>query len=288
MRPSRLGSKRGMAWWGADRAIDAVRDRFGWRPSATGQSHWVSLDLFPMISGSSRKEICDHCWFGAQLHGHSSFSRIGAVESVWTRKVLVSAQAQLTQPTKAEWLNTLCNAVTAVSFAGWNSPVAKRVKLTIKTSAVAIDLWLQMLERAHANEWSTCEKPEPPNPAREAQIKQAFLDAGWTEQQIAARAEIDRQRLLEVPTTSVGVAKQTEFGLERLRGALARGLASFAAENIHLPWSRKRDRSSPWSMCRSPIRPSSPLARISPDIAASSPAPMSGPALVPKRHRPCL
>lgn len=90
-----------------------------------------------------------------------------------------------------------------------------------------------MLERAHANEWSTFEKPERPNPAREVQIKRAFLDPGWTEQQIAARAEIDRQRLLEVPTTSAGVAKQTEFGLERLRSALARGLESFAAENIH-------------------------------------------------------
>ncbi|MFM9848005.1 MAG: hypothetical protein ACKVP3_12695 [Hyphomicrobiaceae bacterium] len=87
---------------------------------------------------------------------------------------------------------------------------------------IAVDLWHQMLERAHANEWSTFEKPEPPNPAREAQIKQALLDSGWTEQQIAAHAEIDRQRLLEVPTTSAGVAKQTEFGLERLRSALAR------------------------------------------------------------------
>jgi DNA polymerase-4 len=28
--PSRPGSKRGIARWGADRAVDTIRDRFGW------------------------------------------------------------------------------------------------------------------------------------------------------------------------------------------------------------------------------------------------------------------
>jgi DNA polymerase-4 len=36
----RPGTERGMARWTADRAVDMIRNRFGWDESDTDQSYW--------------------------------------------------------------------------------------------------------------------------------------------------------------------------------------------------------------------------------------------------------
>src|SRR5262245_40438730 len=51
----RPGTKRGMARWTTDRAVDMIRDRFGWDAVDTDQSRGP----FPM-SFDRRKELVDH------------------------------------------------------------------------------------------------------------------------------------------------------------------------------------------------------------------------------------
>jgi len=98
---------------------------------------------------------------------------------------------------------------------------------------IAIDLWRQMLARARDNEWSTFDDGKPEAEEQREATRQAFRNAGWSDEEIAAHFELDRMRLLDVPTTSPGVAKITEFGLERLRRALSGALSGFDAAKVH-------------------------------------------------------
>ncbi|MBX9589686.1 MAG: hypothetical protein K2X43_10295 [Hyphomonadaceae bacterium] len=97
---------------------------------------------------------------------------------------------------------------------------------------IAIDLWQQMLERARSNEWSTFDKSEPPTEQEREAAQRAFREAGWTDEEIAAHEEMDRKRLSSVPTTSEGVARTTEFGLEHLRSAIAAALPDFDSDKV--------------------------------------------------------
>jgi DNA polymerase-4 len=54
----RPGTKKGMARWTADRAVDMIRDRFGWTRSATDQSCWDLPAPFPMSFANLPKRSC--------------------------------------------------------------------------------------------------------------------------------------------------------------------------------------------------------------------------------------
>ena len=56
----RPGTKRGMARWVVDRAVDAIRSRFGWDAVDTGRSCWKPPVPFPTSSANSRKSTYDH------------------------------------------------------------------------------------------------------------------------------------------------------------------------------------------------------------------------------------
>ena len=55
----RPGTKRGMARWVADRAVDAIRDASDGRRSDTGRSHWEYPVPFPTRFANSPKRTCD-------------------------------------------------------------------------------------------------------------------------------------------------------------------------------------------------------------------------------------
>ena len=85
----------------------------------------------------------------------------------------------------------------------------------------AVDLWQQMLSRARSHEWSTFDDPDYIHPGRdEASIRRAFLDAGWSEEEIEIQERATKDRNEKAPTTSPGVARFTEAALERLSGLI--------------------------------------------------------------------
>lgn len=82
-------------------------------------------------------------------------------------------------------------------------------------------LWEQMLERARKNEWSTFDDPEyEDSQENKERAKKAFLDAGWTDKEIASRQDVSRIQELNAPTTSDGVARFSEVALERLSSSI--------------------------------------------------------------------
>jgi hypothetical protein len=56
----RPGTKRGMARWVADRAVDRIRDRFGWDLSDMRRWHWGLPVRSPTSFASSPNGTCDH------------------------------------------------------------------------------------------------------------------------------------------------------------------------------------------------------------------------------------
>lgn len=82
--------------------------------------------------------------------------------------------------------------------------------------AAAIDLWKQMLERMRANEWSTFVNPEwTPSEEEKCNFRQAFIDAGWSEQECEERSEALEAYADNAPVTSEGVARSVEAILDR-------------------------------------------------------------------------
>ncbi|MBW6495332.1 MAG: hypothetical protein K0B16_12410 [Burkholderiaceae bacterium] len=95
----------------------------------------------------------------------------------------------------------------------------------------AVDLWQQMLDRARSHEWSTFDDPEYIHPGRdESSVRRAFLDAGWSDDEIEMHEKVEKDRIESAPTTSPGVARLTEAALDRL-SKLIRG----AAKKMNVP-----------------------------------------------------
>ena len=106
-----------------------------------------------------------------------------------------------------------------------------------KSPYAAVDLWAQMLARARENEWSTFEDPEHRVSSEEAtQTRQAYLDAGWSEEELSFQEQATHERQLEAPVTSPGVPKFLEAALDRLSRAIITAVArvdAFDEERIH-------------------------------------------------------
>jgi DNA polymerase-4 len=56
----RPGAKKGMARWVVDRAVDAIRGRFGWEAVGYGSVALGNPVLFPTSSANSPKRTYDH------------------------------------------------------------------------------------------------------------------------------------------------------------------------------------------------------------------------------------
>lgn len=96
----------------------------------------------------------------------------------------------------------------------------------------AVELWSQMLDRAKTNEWSTFDDPDYVHPGRDAASnRQAFSDAGWTDDEIDLMERTDNTRSDEAPTTSPGVARATEAALHRLSQAIENAAAKLNVDN---------------------------------------------------------
>ena len=54
----RPGTQKGMARWVADRAVDVIRDRFGWEASAMLRGAGNRRAPFPTSFANSPKKIC--------------------------------------------------------------------------------------------------------------------------------------------------------------------------------------------------------------------------------------
>ncbi|WP_123619047.1 hypothetical protein [Phaeobacter piscinae] len=97
----------------------------------------------------------------------------------------------------------------------------------------AKDLWRQMLDQAKDNEWSTFDDPEYQLPGFDDEsVTQAFLKAGWSEQHIELRNQVDVERNEAAPVTSPGVARMTEASLFRLSQCVERAGEQIGARNI--------------------------------------------------------
>lgn len=96
----------------------------------------------------------------------------------------------------------------------------------------AVDLWAQMLDRAKRNEWSTFDDPDYVHPGRDAaSTRHAFLEAGWTSDEIHLREQVAIERNEAAPVTSPGVARFTEAALHRLAQSIEKAAILLKIEN---------------------------------------------------------
>lgn len=96
----------------------------------------------------------------------------------------------------------------------------------------AMEIWSQMLERAKEHEWSTFDDPDYVHPGRDAaSIRQAFAEAGWSDDEIDKKDEIAKAQSDEAPITSPGVARITEAALHRLSQSIESAAAQLNVDN---------------------------------------------------------
>lgn len=103
--------------------------------------------------------------------------------------------------------------------------------------AAAVDLWIQMLDRARNNDWSAFDDPDyTPSDAERAARLDAYKAAGWKVDEIEIIESRTHERALAAPITSPGVSRYSEVMLSRVVDALLCGLSPAQhalAQNAH-------------------------------------------------------
>jgi len=101
-----------------------------------------------------------------------------------------------------------------------------------KSVDAAKDLWSQMLDRAKDNDWSTFDDPEYQHQGFDDEsVKQALLNAGWSEQHIELQKQVAAERNDAAPVTSPGVARMTEVSLSQLSQCVEKAGEMVGAHN---------------------------------------------------------
>lgn len=85
-----------------------------------------------------------------------------------------------------------------------------------KQNASARDLWRQLLEQLSRDPYATLQDPNYDPTEDNEKFQAAMRQAGWSEEQIALRANIHREQTESAPTTSPGVNPHAEYIFGRL------------------------------------------------------------------------
>lgn len=95
----------------------------------------------------------------------------------------------------------------------------------MKENDAAIDLWTQMFQRMAADPSAAIMDPQYDSAADEARFREAMLSAGWSENEIESRLQMQQVLIAEAPVTSPGVNRDVEAALDRLANDVEAAMA---------------------------------------------------------------